>query len=1091
MNRGLHSQLILLACGLCLIVKCSPLSAQTALATLQGRISNSASGEPLSGALVIYRNLQTGAMGYRYTNELGIYYFPALPPGTYLLRADLLGFQPNEWSPLDLPVASQTELNLDLEASEQVVGLQAAIPARQLREKPTEILAIMYGADAAVPTAVLIRIPAPLTETLIGSISSLIDRNKIQELPFSGRDVYTLLVLQPDVSSDNATARGLGFSVNGQRVSSSNYMLDGVDNNDLIVTGPATRVSADAVKEFRMNTNNYSAEFGRASGFIANAITQSGTNELHGTAFAYFGHDRLNANSFSNNWQGLDKVSFHQKQYGGSVGGPLWKDRFFALGNIEQFRSSSESQLLERLLPSPQVIAEAENGSLAQDLMSRFPVPEGELIPGDAQRMKYSYRLPIAQRNTYILGRADYVTQSGRQRYGTRYAFSKQTSDDFIFSVYPDLNSPLSVRGQNLSVYHVQELRGGANELKFGLSRNSVRFDRPHADIPTLGSSDGVALPGSTALYDYVFRDTVLHLLDNVSVLIGRHAVVAGVEWRPRRHDSLLSPLRDGQFTFSSVNDFIADHPSALLISLNRFTGLPAADSDFRRDDSQNEGAVFFQDNLKLTKRLTLNLGLRWEYFGSPAPRNGSKDYNFVFGSGNTVVERTANGSVKEDILFRPDYNNLAPRFGFALNLFGDSRTVIRGGYGIFFDRIFDNFWMDARNNLLVLKSFFNTTGNPPQFSYRIPAGSGVTQVSITTPAADVAVDQGLRTPYSQNWFLGWQQQLHPDMILEVNHTGSLGRKLAATDRINRARSLPVTLENRQGRFNPDELDISYRGNQGISDRVALQVALNRRWNRGFQMQVSYTYSRTRDVQSDPLRSQDQQSRDRSSLLATTSFFQNRTFFTLQLDPYSDYGLSDFDQSHNLIFNVVAQTPVIGGIPRVFADWQVAAIAGFRSGFPFSVLSSGAFVIPGSGLLEQNRADYKGTDPEDAFMENRSEIPGGVLLLDASKFAKPASNQLGSSQRNEFRGPGFWNVDFSVSRSFDLERLRSGVRVQLRADLFNLFNHSNLNNPASNLGASTFGNALFGRLGLGTSLPSVAPLDEQPRRIQLALKLSF
>src|SRR3990167_9986821 len=251
---------------------------------------------------------------------------------------------------------------------------------------------------------------------------------------------------------------------------------------------------------------------------------------------------------------------------------------------------------------------------------------------------------------------------------------------------------------------------------------------------------------------------------------------------------------------------------------------MPAADSDYRRDYSQNEGAVLFQDNLKLTRRLTLNLGLRWEYFGSPAPRHGSKDYNFVFGDGAPVVERTANGSVEEDILFRPDYNNLAPRFGFALDLSGNSRTVIRGGYGIFFDRIFDNFWMDARTNQLVLTSFFNTTGNAPQFNFTIPARNGVPQVSSTTPAADVAVDQELRTPYSQNWFLGWQQQLRPDLILEVNHTGSLGRKLAATDRINRARSLPLTLENRQGRFNPVELDISYRGNQGISDRVALQA---------------------------------------------------------------------------------------------------------------------------------------------------------------------------------------------------------------------------------------------------------------------------
>jgi hypothetical protein len=180
----------------------------------------------------------------------------------------------------------------------------------------------MYGADAAVPQAIMINLPVSFTETLVGSLSSLIDETRIRELPLAGRDVYTLLVLQPGVTSDNAAGRGLGFAVHGQRAGNSNFLLDGVDNNDLLVTGPAARVSAEAVQEYRLNTSNFTAEFGRASGFIANAITRSGTNQLHGTLFDYFNHDRLNANSFSYNWQDVSRPPFRQNQYGGVLGGP-------------------------------------------------------------------------------------------------------------------------------------------------------------------------------------------------------------------------------------------------------------------------------------------------------------------------------------------------------------------------------------------------------------------------------------------------------------------------------------------------------------------------------------------------------------------------------------------------------------------------------------------------------------------------------------------------------------------------------------------------------------------------------------------------
>ncbi|MGH8246174.1 MAG: hypothetical protein ACREUU_07055, partial [Gammaproteobacteria bacterium] len=414
-----------------------------------------------------------------------------------------------------------------------------------------------------------------------------------------------------------------GFSVNGQRVASSNFLLDGIDNNDLLVTGPATRVSADAVKEYRMNTNNYSAEFGRASGFIANAITRSGTNSLHGTAYEFFNNDRLNANSFANNLEGLPKLPFRQNQYGVSVGGPIRRDRMFFFGNFERFHSDSESQPQTFAFPGPAFISALREGTLAKRLFTEFAPPSGEPVPGTFDfAVSRKIVTPLIQRNTFWLGRVDYSSANGRHRLSGRYSLSDHTEDKFFFSPYPGLDSPLLSRGQNLVANYIRDIAGGSNELKFGLNRNTVSVFRPKPEFPTIQTEDfvflpdeqpaGFLLPGSEALTDYAFRDTAFHLLDNYSRLNGKHSLGFGVEWRPIYHNSLLSVARDGRYIFSRLFDVLFDNPYWLDITVRRQDGRVAQESDYRRYYRHNEFAGFLQDNVKLTRRLTLNLGVRY-----------------------------------------------------------------------------------------------------------------------------------------------------------------------------------------------------------------------------------------------------------------------------------------------------------------------------------------------------------------------------------------------------------------------------------------------------------------------------------------------
>jgi hypothetical protein len=537
---------------------------------------------------------------------------------------------------------------------------------------------------------------------------------------------------------------------------------------------------------------------------------------------------------------------------------------------------------------------------------------------------------------------------------------------------------------------------------------------------------------------------------------------------------------RDAEVTFPSMNFFLFDEPTGYSAAVDRLS-LQLRQPDFGRS-YRNRQFFFFGEDTWRVGRAMLSAGLRYENFGAPVNTGAVKDTFLQFGSGASFPERIASATLiapgpGDQKLWAADNKNLAPRFGFAWTP-GGTAPVVRGGYGIFFDRPFDNLWENmAANNLVVPPSFscsgFQCRNYLAPVYTMLPLFAG--QPFAKSFPSLTLIDPRLRSGYAQSYFLGLQKRISDSWELEINTLGALGRRLLTTDVVNRA-------------FNPYNAglpgDIRWRSNQGGSDYNALAAVARYRSRRG-TLQLSYTWSHSIDNQSDPLVG------DFFDLYFTnlnaSGSSSTQAAFTRQFNSHADRATSDFDQRHNLLFYSWWDVPSSrrsGVLSALTGGWHFSQMAAFRAGFPYTVRSAAT-----GGLLNQ-RAD----------IVNASEIrapaaapaaPGSVAILNPAAFKAPPDGVVGNSGRNAFRGPGLWNVDLSLSRSFALRFLGETGRLLVRTDFFNAFNHANLNNPNSPYGSDGFGQASFGRVDYNTGFPALAPLKETPRQIQLIVKVEF
>ncbi len=1040
---------------------------------------DSVTGRPIAAANVIFASSFTTLAGGAASDASGYFYLPQLSPGIYQIRVMAPAYQSQEVQELELTVAARIELDFRLRPLSDV---WEAGEYRSVFLPGQKTIVTFYGPDVDPSKSGSFEAQKGRREPLESTVSEVIDSGEINNLPLEGRDVYSLLVTQPGVTSDSATGRGLGLSVNGQRPSSSNYLLDGLENNNYLITGPLVTVAPEAIQEYRISTNNFSAEYGRTSGFLANAITRTGGEQFHGVMYFYIENEALNANAFQQNLAGVPLRVDKQDQPGFFLGGPVLKNRLFFSSAYEYFRSRGDGAPFSFDFPTSNLLALTATNSLARQLLTEYPAPV--TTTGAALTQLETLSPPVAVNRTLAIERLDYNTPSGKERLMARVVINRFSEPDFIWSPYKDFISALHENTVAAGGSYIHAFQSNlTNEARLSYSTDGLGWNRPHPEIPTLTSEDGVTLPGSPAFYAYRNVNDSWEVLDNLIWTRGRHLVTVGGGLLWRSSSGYETAGQDGQYFFPSIVSFAIGDPSYLEAAVNR-TSLPSIQQpDPNRTYKYGQDFLFAEDTFKITQRLTVNYGVRYEFYGGPENTGSTKDALIQLGPGSTLAQQLVGaslalpGSSGNEQIFRSS-NDFEIRAGSAYDLFGTGRTLLRGGFGTFYDRPFDNLWENVRNNNLILP----TIQLPPgQTNFLAPVSSVLQTFQAQTLASTfpdlTLVDPNLRNGRVKSYFAGVQQRITDTLTLEVNGLGSYGRALITTDVINRSFSTPA------GRYKNNLPDIAYRANQGFSDYNAMTAVVRYRIPRGM-LQGSYTWSHTIDNQSDPLTGDFFNLTFTSIQTGTSS--QQRATFTEQFNPNSDRGNSDFDQRQNLVIFAYWNLPAPFGPSKagiLLRDWTVAGLAAFRSGLPYTVYG------PSTGTLMNNRANL--LDPSQAVFANPAPVAGGVQLLNPAAFAAAAPGTLGNSGRNAFTGPGFYSFDLSLARGFRLPWLGDAGQLRFRADAYNVPNHANLGNPDAHLYDPEFGVASYGRQGYPSGFPAVAPLNETPREIQLSLRVVF
>ena len=1083
-----------LTCLVCLTAAVA--ASQTTEGLISGRLLDSRTAMPVAGAHIECLQEATSTRVEAASDREGFYALPLLPPGMYSVRVTAPDYQSQEVQELELAVAGRLELTFLLRPLKDVweAGLY-----RSVFLPGSQTVVTFFGPDVDTSHSGNFEGNLGQQGALESTVSYVVDPLELENLPLAGRDAYTLLFTLPEVTSDGGVSRGLGFAVNGQRPSSSNYLLDGVENNNYLVTGPLTPIAPEAIQEYRISTSNFSAQYGRTSGFVANAVTKAGTDHWHGLGYYYLKNEVLDANSFQGNLDGLKRPLDREVRPGFQVGGPLIRNHLFVSAAFERFEGRERQNPQTYYLPTPALAAALPVGSVGANLLAEFPSPlppiqNPQPCALTSQAGCYAATTlspPLSLNQTVALLRLDYLSPGGVHHVTGRSTYTNLDRPDFLWSPYSAFTTGYSQPDNSTMVSDQYTITPRlTNEARAALSVDQVGWAQP-GQMPSVvvASPVPLTLPGSSQVYPYSSFDSSIELLDNLVWTHGRHIITVGAGALLRHLNGFEDFEGNGVYTFGNLTQFLRGTPSSLKTAIDRSELSNPTIPVFGGTYANREYFGFAQDSFRATSRLQLNYGLRYENLGAAQSLGPNPTAALDLGSGANLTERLQNATLNPaggpgGYLYQPDNLDFAVRLGFSYNLWRDGTTVLRGGYGTFYDRPFDNLWETTRSNNA---DFVQFTFSGAAVNYTAPVDQALLSSYasqyhfLTTSVPNLTLFQpSLRNGYAQDIFLGIQQRVSRTLSLEVNGSSALGRRLLTNDTLG----YNLLFNGSQPGIPAGQL-VTYRANQGISDYYALAIKALYRSGRSL-FQVAYTWSHSIDNQSDPLGLDLSNFGFTSGSLLPAVPSQLIAGFAQPMNSNGDRGNSDFDERQNLVAQASFDLPSVhsGRLLSILTrNWTVTGVGALRSGFPFTVYTPG-------GLKGYSRANI--VNPA-LTAESAEPAPGGEYLLNPAGFSG-VGGPGEPSGRNAFTGPGFVNLDAGVGRSFALHGLPESWRLVLRADMFNILNHANLNTPYPVYipgDTSTFGLATYGLNAIAPTFPTPLPLGETPRQIELSVRLRF
>jgi hypothetical protein len=1044
------------------------LAAQGVRATINGRVTDP-TGAVVPGAKVTATNTGTNESRTVQSDASGVYVLPQLLPGEWMIAVEQTGFKKNVRRNITLETGAEVRIDITLDVGN-------------------------------VTETVDVTAEAPLIQSENTAVGNVVDQKKIVELPLNGRDYLQLAQLQPNVfaPAQNSTLgfRG-GFNVAGNSEIANNYIKDGIDNNDETTNQPLQRPILDAVREFKVLTGTYGAEFGRQAGGQVIVTTKSGTNDWHGSAFEFHRNSPLDAKNFF----APRKPSFRRNQFGAVIGGPIRRDKTFIFGGYEgQRRGQQEAGLAS--VPSL-AFKRGDFSAISANLIdpvSRQPFPNKQIPQARWSRQGAGLlalypdpNLNVTSGNNFASGgtgdfsidqfsvRADHRFSEKDNVFGVyEFADSKEffpianplcsardvpgwgcdelqrTQHSALVWTHvftPSLINEARVGYTRFGFYRLQEDRGVDVVSRLGIGGLTDAGKTPFNNGAPQTTVTGFVTIGGPTNLPQGRHDNTYHYVENMTWVKGNHTMKWGLDIRRFLFNSFFTSFGrgsfafDGRFSGNSVADLLLGVPH----TADRNLGEP-----FHNMVTNTQG-YFFQDDWKITPRLTLNLGLRYDLFLVPTervnkiasfdPRTNTLrvagDREAFINSAGVLEIRPKAGVGRH--LWKTDKNNLAPRVGLAWRPFGDARTVIRAGFGTFYNHqiVGNGITPLSRNSPFRLRQTSGPilgTAAPSTFLDLANPFRG--NPSVVPPG----IQEDFRTAYVNQWSFGVQRELGRNFVLDVSYLGSTSHKLPMPWNINQAPPGAGSIASRRPYQGYGSITGGFVSSIGNAAFNAMQVRAERRFSRGLSFVSSYTWAK---------------SIDQNSGISTGSDSSGNAQNARNLR--AERARSDFDVAHRWVLSTVWDLPSFGSHPfvrAVFGGWQITGILTLQGGRPFTVTSGTDVSQDGDNTdrpipIGDWRVASRG--PDRWFNACTRRADGSLFNCrsgESPAWQIPAAGQYGTAGRNILRGDTLKNFDFGVNRSFRITERQS---LQFRTEFFNLTNHPNFFFPTASLASSAGG----------------------------------